>query len=442
MNRCFNVIAIAFVLLTIGCIPVLAASADEYWPAWRGPGGTGVSPHGQPPVTWSEAENIKWKVKLEGDPSGASPIVWAEKIFFQEAVKTDVRAANAPTSTRSRRGPGGTTPANVYRFDVVCLDRNTGKQLWRKTVREELPHEGHHRDHGFASFTPATDGKLLWANFGSRGVHCLDLEGNPKWSRDLGKMNTRNAFGEGGSLALAGDTLVVVRDHEGDSSIVALNKGTGEILWQRQRDEPSAWSTPVPVEVNGKTQIVASAANFIRSYDLETGETIWQCGGMTLNVVPTPVVGLGMVFCASGFRGSSLQAIELGHTGDLTETDAIKWHVDKATPYVPSPLLYGERLYVFAVNTAALSCYNAKTGEPYFVRERLEKIRGVYASPVAAAGRIYLAGRNGVTYVLQDSEKLEVLAVNTLDDGFDASPAVVGNEMLLKGKAHLYCIAE
>ncbi len=437
------------VVLVLVSGSVFANSNDDNWPSWRGVDCTGVSAKGDPPLTWSETKNIKWKVKLEGDESDSSPVIWGDKIFFQTAVKTAVKgeveetAEPSDTSERSerRRGPGGIKPTNVYKFNLVCLDRNSGKLVWQKTVREELPHEGHHQSHGFASFTPTTDGEFIWANFGSRGIHCFDMDGNVKWSRDLGKMKTVMAFGEGGSLVVAGDAVIVVRDHQGESFIIALNKMTGETIWKKQRDEGTSWAAPLRVEVNGKTQIISSATKLIRSYDLKTGDVIWQCGGQTRNVIPTPVTGFGMVYCASGFRGSSLQAIELGRTGELSGTDAVKWHVKEATPYVPSPLLYGEKLYVCSVNNAIISCYNAKTGEPYFFKEKLEQIKGIYASPIAAANRVYFVGRNGVVYVLKASEKLEVLAINTLDDGFDASPAVVGNEIYLKGKQNLYCIA-
>jgi outer membrane protein assembly factor BamB len=405
----------------------------------------GISEKGNPPLTWSETENIKWKVKLTGDGSNSSPIIWEDKIFFQTAVKIDVKgkAALSATSGNSgrRRGPGGSPPTNVYKFNLVCLDRNSGKQVWQKTVREELPHQGHHNDHGFASFTPATNGKLIWANFGSRGLHCYDMDGNVKWSKDLGKMNTVMGFGEGGSLAVEGDAVIVVRDHEGDSFIIALNKETGDTIWKKERDERTSWATPLPIEVNGKIQVVVSATGLIRSYDLKTGDIVWQCGGQTRNVIPSPVTGFDIVYCASGFRGSSLQAIELGRKGDLSDTDAVKWHVKEATPYVPSPLLYGEKLYVCSGNNGIISCYNAKTGKAYFLKERLEEISGIYASPSAAAGRIYFVGRRGTTCVLKPSEKFEVLAVNKLEDRFDCSPAFVGNEMYLKGKDNLYCIA-
>lgn len=163
---------------------------------------------------------------------------------------------------------------------------------------------------------------------------------------------------------------------------------------------------------------------------------------MTRNVIPSPVAGFGMVYCTSGFRGSALLAIELGRTGDLGGTDAIKWQVGEATPYVPAPLLYNGKIYVGNVNYGVISCYDAKTGKPYFFKEKLEQINQIYASPAGAAGRIYIVGRNGVTYVLKSSEKFEVLAVNKLDDAIDCSPAFVGDELYLKGKEYLYCIAK
>ncbi len=436
-------IIVVIVLFTAG---VSEGSDPEYWPTWRGPNMMGIPTEGNPPVKWSESENIKWKVKLTGDGSNSSPIIWKDKIIFQTAVDTNRKGKDAPKNEEDskgggRRGFGGKKPSNIFKFSVVCLDRKTGKLVWEKTVSEIHPHEGHHGDHGFASFSPVTDGKLIWANFGSRGLHCLDMDGNLKWSKELGKMNTVMSFGEGSSPSLAGDAVIVVVDHQGDSYIVAFNKDTGDLIWKKDRDEVTSWATPIPVKVNGKIQVVTSATNLIRSYDVKTGDIIWQCGGQTRNVIPSPVVGFGMIYCTSGFRGSALQAIELGRTGDLSNTDAIKWHTEEATPYVPSPLLYGDKLYVCSVNKGVISCYNAKTGKPYFLKEQLEEINGIYASPAGVAGRIYFVGRNGVTYVVNSSEKFEVLAVNKLDAKFDCSPAFAGNEIYLKGKEYLYCIA-
>lgn len=440
MNQHLRITTIALGLLA--CLAI-NASAAEYWPKWRGPEGTGVAPEGNPPVTWSETENVKWKIDVPGVGT-SSPIIWGDKIFFQTAILVEETAtASAGTASAGGGGRGmSQAPSGVYSFELVCLDRGTGKLIWQKSARREQPHEGHHRDHGFASYSPVTDGQHIWASFGSRGLHCFDLDGNLKWSRDLMKMQTRSGFGEGSSPALAGNSVVVVLDHEGDSAIFAFNRDTGEPLWRKGRDERTAWATPVAVKVDGRTQVIANATTFVRSYDAQTGEIIWQCTGQTQNVIPTPVTGFGKVFCTSGFRGSALVAIELGHTGDLTGSDAIAWQVNEGTPYVPSPLLYGDKIYVCSGNNPILSCHDAQSGKAHFVRQRLSGINGVYASPVGAAGRVYVVGRNGVTVVLKNSGTLEILATNTLDDGFDASPAIVGDEMYLKGRTSLYCIAQ
>ena len=430
-------------VLVLMNVNVFGNSADDYWPTWRGPNRSGVSPQGNPPLTWSETENIKWKVKLAGDASNSSPIIWEDKIFFQTAIKTDVQGKPGAPSTSEgagrRRGPGGAPPTNIYKFNLVCLDRDSGKLLWEKTVCQVKPHQGHHGDHGFASFSPVTDGELVWAAYGSRGIYCYDMAGNKVWSKELPQMKTM--FGEGGSPSLAGNAVIVLSDQQDESFIFAFEKKTGELLWKKARDEPTSYATPMPVTVDGKLQVIVNATNFIRSYDAQIGEVIWQCAGQTRNVVPTPVIGFGTVYCTSGFRGNALQAIKLGGKGDLSGSDAVVWQVNETTtPYVPSPLLYDGRIYVCASNKEVLSCYDARTGEPHFVKQTMNEMKGVYASPTAAAGRIYFVGRNGVSYVLKPSDKFEVLAVNTLNDKIDCSPAFVGNEMYIKGKETLYCL--
>ena len=450
MNKLLTLTLAIGSLMSWAALCAHGESGHDYWPTWRGPEATGAAPKGTPPLTWSETENVKWKVKLPGAGT-SSPIVWGDRIFFQTATGTDQKGAPAAASEGSESGGdeggrrpfhGGVAPDNVYRFELLCLDRGTGEIRWQRTVREELPHEGHHPEHGFASYSPVTDGQHVWANFGSRGVHCYDVEGNHTWSVDLGKMKTSNGFGEGSSPSLAGDALVVLMDHEGDSFVIALDKKSGEPMWRKDRDERTSWATPLPVEVNGRLQVIVSATNFVRSYDAQTGDLIWQCSGQTRNTIPSPVSGFGAVFCTSGFRGSALHAIELGGTGNLTGTGAIRWQVNEATPYVPSPLLYGDKLYVCSVNRGVISCYQAETGKANFVKQRLGDVSEVYASPVGAADRVYFVGRSGKTQVIKRSETYEPLATNVLEDEFDASPAIAGNELFLKGKTYLYCLAE
>jgi outer membrane protein assembly factor BamB len=426
------------------------APADAHWPSWRGPLKTGVSATADPPITWSETENVKWKVKLPGTGS-STPVIWGDRVFVQSAVPVPGKGpapAEQPAplagSQGGRQGGFGrpSAPDQPNQFTLLCLDRATGKTLWKKVVREEVPHEGHHPDHGFSSHSAVTDGRRVYAYFGSRGLHCFDMDGTPKWSKDLGRMRTKMQFGEGSSPALHGDTIVVNWDHEGEDFIVALDAETGKEKWRQPREEDTSWTTPLIIEHEGRAQVVTSATKKIRSYDLASGKVIWECAGMTANAIPTPVAGHDMVFLTSGFRGNSLMAIKLGREGDLTGTDAVAWSHNRNTPYVPSPMLMGGKLYIFSHNTGILSVVDAKTGKPLINAERIEGLQGVYASPVGAAGKVFLAGRNGATVVLKESEKLEVLATNQLDDKFDASPAVVGKEIYLRGRDNLYCIAK
>lgn len=237
--------------------------------------------------------------------------------------------------------------------------------------------------------------------------------------------------------------LVVVWDHLGQSFVAAFDKQTGDELWRRERDEIDTWATPLVVQHQGRTQVVTSGQNRLRSYDLATGDIVWESPGVTMNPIPSPVAADGMVFVTSGFRGNNLKAIRLADAkGDLTGTPAIVWELDRDTPYVPSPLLYDGVLCLLKTNTAVLSAFDASTGRPHFALQRLEGLDEVFSSPVGAAGRVYITDRHGTTLVIRQGPKYEVLATNTLDDGFDASPAIVGNEIFMRGYKYLYAIAE
>ena len=439
-------------LLFLGCGSVVclgsapASAGAEYWPQWRGPLATGAAPSADPPLKWSENENIRWKVKIPGFGS-STPIIWGDRVFIVTALSTgkkpDGSAAPAPAPReQGGRGMRSEAPTAVHQFVVLCLDRKTGKTLWQKTAREELPHEGHHQTHGFASASPVTDGQFVIAYFGSRGLHCYDMEGNLKWTKDFGRMVTKNSFGEGASPALHGDDVLVNWDHEEDDFLISLDKRTGKERWRTPRDEGTGWSTPLIVTHGGKQQVVINATGKVRSYDLATGKELWSSTGQTANAIPTPVASGDTVFVTSGFRGSALQAIQLGRTGDLAGSDAIRWSHDKNTPYVPSPLLVENYLYFLSGNDAKLSCFDAKSGKPHFEAERLEQVFSVYASPVAAKQRIYVLGREGTCLVLKQGPKLEVLATNKVDDKTDASLALVGHELFLRGHQNLYCISE
>jgi outer membrane protein assembly factor BamB len=420
-----------------------ASQREQNWHQWRGPNADGVSPSADPPVQWSEQSNIKWKVAIPGKGS-ATPIVWNDRIYLLSAIETDkkpaqppARSAPAPSTGRALALPA---PSTLHQYVVLCLDRATGKTLWQRVAAEEVPHEGRHDTNTFASGSPTTDGQLLYASFGSRGIFCFDLDGSPVWKRDLGDMRTRAGFGEGSSPALHGNTLVMNWDHEGQSFIAALDAKTGETRWQVNRDERTTWATPLITEYQGRTQVITNASKRVRSYDLATGELIWECGGQAGNPIPCPIRQDDIVYCMTGYQGYAVYALPLAAKGDITGTQQIVWRRTDTGPYVCCGLLYDGLLYVTKGRDAIASVLDPKTGSTITDQKRLPGLSTLYASPVAAAGRIYYVARDGTGLVLKHGPELEVLATNKLDEGIDASPVPLGKQLFLRGEKSLYCI--
>lgn len=432
-----------------------ALAADE-WPQWRGPLSSGVAA-GPAPIQWSEEEGIRWKVELPGEGS-STPVVWGDHIILTAAVNTELtpdgeKPATEPEPEGGRRGGerggrggrGGrgrsAAPTSVHEFLVMALDRESGKEIWRTTVAETVPHESGHSTNTQASASPVTDGEHIYAFFGSRGLHCLDMEGKPVWSKELGQMQTRNQFGEGASPALHGDTLVIVWDHEGDDFIAAFDKKTGEERWRKERDEPTTWVTPLIVPVGDRHQVIVPATGASRAYDLKTGEVVWSLAGMTTNCIPTPMYEDGVVYMMSGYRGSALQAIKLeGAKGDLTDSEHLLWSHRKGTSYVPSGVLVDGMIYFLRTNTGVLSAVKSGDGASVYEGERLGDIRAVYASITAAGDYLYIPSREGLTAVVKRGPEFELVALNALDGVFDASPVIVDGELLLRGTNSLYCV--
>lgn len=435
---------LAVIVILSACAFVTGAGdgPENNWPTWRGPGSAGLALDGSPPAEWSETKNIRWKVAIPGKGL-ASPIVWGDLVFVQTAIETDETAEIEDVTSDGKKWAKKILPDKVLEFVILAYNRHDGSIVWQRTVNKSLPHEATHETASWASTSPVTDGESVFAYFGSNGLFSYSLAGDLIWKTDLGNMETRNSFGEGSSPALHGNTLVVNWDHEGDSFIVALDKNTGKEIWRRERDEPTSWSTPAIVDYNGRTQVIVSATNRIRGYDLSNGDNIWECSGMTLNVVPTPVISGGLVFVASGFRGDALMAIDFSKAeGDITGTEAVVWTHDADAPYVPSPLVVGDRVYFLKTNTEIMSSLDAKTGAVVIAPIRLEGIKGVYASPVATRDHIFFTGRNGTTVVIEAGSEFKIVSTNKLNDNFDASPAIVGDALYLRGKSMLYCISE
>ncbi|MBL9138433.1 MAG: PQQ-like beta-propeller repeat protein [Verrucomicrobiales bacterium] len=417
------------------------ASTGGDWPQWRGPLSNGVSPEAQPPVSWSETNHVRWKIAAPGK-GHSSPIVSGDRVYLTSAVP--IGEAQPPVYDRAPGTHDNVPVTHRHRFVVLAVDRTDGRIVWQTSVKEEFPHEGGHATGSLASNSPTTDGERVYAFFGSRGLYCLDREGRVEWSKDLGRMKTLHAHGEGSSPVLYGDWLVVCWDHEGDSFLMALDKRTGAQRWKVARDEKTSWSTPLVVDHAGRAQIVVSATQRIRGYDLTAGTLLWECAGLTDNVVSSPVYARGVIIAGNSYYRQAMVAIRLdGAAGDVTQTDRVAWRLNRLTPYVSSPLLYDDTLYFLRHNQNILSRLDPATGQPKGEPIRLSAIEDfIFASPVGAADRIYVTARDGTTVVLSHTNNNPVLAANRLNDTFSATPALAGKDLFLRGENHLYRIAE
>lgn len=416
-----------FSLLPVLALFATTARADN-WPHWRGPNGNGVAPQANPPTEWSASKNIKWKARLTSHENG-SPIVWEDQVFLVGTQEVE---------------PAEKDALPKFAFNVISLDRETGALRWKQTATVTRPHQRVHNTTGYASNSPCTDGERLYAHFGSRGLYCYTLDGALVWKRDdLGKMETLNNFGEGSSPTLSGDVIVVPWDHQGPSALWVLNKHTGDTIWKVDREEPTGWATPVVVEHAGRKQIVMNGQHSARGYDLETGEELWHCDGQTVRPICTPAVGDGVVYVCSGFQGDYMGAFRLDGKGDIKGTDSVVWEFtpERGMCDMSSPLLVNGRLYFHSRKESPLSCIDAETARPHYVKQPLEGLRAkVYASPIAAGGYVFLTGVDGTTVVIREGDSLDVVATNSLGEFVGGTPAAAADELYIRGEKHLFCI--
>lgn len=430
-------------LLSVFCSAALAAAqgrSTASWPHWRGPSHDGVAT-GNPPLTWSDTSNIKWKVAIPGR-GFSTPVAAGDRLFLTTAIPTG-RKVEGPAPAGGGRGPGGGAGAGEeHRLEVLAIDRATGKIAWQRTATTTIPHEGYHQRYGsFASNAPATDGQRVYAFFGSRGLFVYDLGGKPLWQKDLGlKMQMRLAFGEGSGTVVHDGRIFLQFDHQGEGFIVALDAADGKELWRTPRNENSSWSTPLVVEHGGAKQLVVTADTKVKSYAFDTGKMIWEVAGLGTNPIPQPVQFRDLVLVMSGYRTPRLMAIRLGRTGDLTGTDSVVWETTRGTSYTASPALHDGRLYVIADN-GMMSVFDAATGTPHYLQQRLPRPYNFKASPLVVNDRVYLATEEGDVVVVKAGSTFEVLATNTLaDQSFIASPIVIGDDLFLRSRTHLFRI--
>tara|TARA_R110002096_G_scaffold159011_10_gene324657 strand:- start:2948 stop:4252 length:1305 start_codon:yes stop_codon:yes gene_type:complete len=430
-------------MFRLACFLLISASlavGQTDWPHFRGPLFTGEAPEANPPVEWSETRNLRWKTELPG-LGHSSPIVWGDQIFLTSAIPVGDPLPEPKFS--GREGAHNNLPiTHRQRFVVLSVDRQSGELLWETQVNEALPHEGGHETGSLASASIVTDGERVYAFFGSYGLFCLDLDGRVIWTANFGAMHSKHGHGEGASPLVANDFVIVNWDHEEDSSLSAFDRRTGELQWQTKRDEKTSWASPIAAKVDGKMQVIVSGTKAVRGYDLETGDVIWECGPLSANVVASPLYQDGVVYAMSSYTFQAGFAVRIsdGAKGDLSGSDRVLWRRTRRTPYIPTPLLTDGVLYFLAHYQGVLSRVVAETGEEATGPFRIPGMREVYASPVAAKGRLYFVDRSGATLVLSSDPEPKPLALNQLDDRFSATPALSGDMLILRGERHLYGI--
>ena len=428
---------LACVIVSSAVLAAAATTTTPQWPQWRGPYNTGMASGGAP-LKWDDKTNVRWKVAIPGR-GHSTPVVAGDRLFLTTAVPT---GKGAPPQGAGRAG-GGADADLEHRFEVLAVDRGTGKIAWQRTATIATPHEGYHRVYGsFASNSPVTDGTRVFAFFGSRGLYAYDVNGTPLWQKDFGvQMRMDMAFGEGTPLTLHDGRLLLHFDHLDTGFLVMLDPATGREIWRTKRTEPYNWAAPYVARHNGRRQIIVNGLT-VRSYDFETGALLWEAGGLGENTIPQPVQHEDLIFAMSGHTVKMIMAIRLGRTGNLTGTDAIVWSTPRGAPYTPSPVLHESRLYVLT-DSGQLSTFDAATGKALYQQARLPQPYNFKASPVGADGKLYLASEDEDVIVVRMGDTLEVLATNTLSgQSFIASPVIADGDIYLRSRTHLFRVGE
>ena len=419
-----------------------ATQAADHWPQFRGPAASGVPANCSAPEAWSASDRVAWKTPIPGR-GWSSPIVWGERIFITTAIKEGVERE----AVKKGLYLGGDRPApkDVHRWVVYCLDLNGGKIVWEREVHRGIPEHGHHLKNTLASETPVTDGERVYAYFGNVGMFCFDLEGKPLWSKRWENVPTRFGWGTAASPVLHGERIYLVNDNDKESFLVALDKKTGEQIWRVERDEKSNWATPFIWENEKRTEIVTPGTGRIRSYGLD-GQLLWELGGMSVITIPTPSAQHGLLYITSGYvmdRRKPLFAIRPGAVGNITlqenetHSEYVAWCQPQAGPYNPSPIVYGDFLYVL-YDMGLLACYDAKTGKEVYGKRRIGPgARAFTSSPWAYGGKLFCLSEDGDTFVIRAGAEFELLGKNSLGELCMATPAIVRDGLIIRTESHL-----
>lgn len=407
MTRALDLV---FLSITVACVVLAAAPGDvrmievsgegaKYWPRWRGPSGQGLVAAGQYTDTWNAKTSV-WKVPVPGR-GNSSPIVWGDRIFLT------------------------TGYGNGERLSMLAYSRADGKKLWETFISQNGSEYVHYKN-GYASATPATDGQLVYASFGRHGLVAFDFNGKIAWQHKFGRLD--NYHGPAGSPVLYKDRVFIFQDVEpapGQTAFVgAFDKQTGKPLWITPRRETVGWGTAVVINSGERDELIVSSMYRTAAYDPDTGKELWTVGGNTYEVIPTPVVGHGLLFVSSGRAGPTI-AIRPGGSGDVTRSH-VAWSSPRGSPFVPSGILAGDLLYLINDMQSILTVYEAATGKVvYQDRLGIAMREGFSASPVSVNGKLFFTNDDGQTFVVEAGRQFKLLHINELGEQTLASPALV-----------------
>lgn len=464
-------LTVLLVLSASATLVLAAAPSTDNWPSFRGADALAVADDDpRLPTTWSVTENVAWKTAVPG-LGWSSPVIWGDKIFVT-TVTSDGEIEEPKMGLYFPYGSpeSGGMPAkdgvlmerskDVHHWWVYAIDIKTGEVAWKTEVHKGEPDFDRHLKNTYASETPVTDGKHVYAYFGNLGVWALDMDGKVVWEKRLAAAATRLGWGTAASPALHDNTLVVVNDNDDQSYILGLDATTGEEGFRVKREEGTNWSTPFVWEHEGRTEIVTTGSDEVRSYDME-GRLLWHMTGMDSISIPQPFSAHGLLYMTSGYIGDKVKpvfAIRPGAKGDITleegqqSNEFVVWYNSSAGPYHPTPLVYGD-YYFTLLDLGFFTVHNAKTGEElYFtedqkttkqVKRRIKRGSGGFtASPWAYNGKIFVLSEDGDTYVLDTAKGFELVATNSLDEVSMSTPAIAQGSLFIRTRGHLWRLTE
>jgi outer membrane protein assembly factor BamB len=425
-----------FALALILC----ALTVVDNWPQWRGPRGQGVSDEKNLPLEWSPTKNIKWKTPISGR-GHSSPIVWDNRLFLTTAVEGSVvpgaAAVKHVINGQTVKFPDTAGADRSHALKLISVDVETGKIVWERTVYEGRVYDDRQKTNSYASSTPATDGRYVYAYFGSEGLYCYDFEGNQVWKATLGGI-AKMGYGEGTSPIIFENLVIVQADSEmGDGSyIAAFDRTNGKQVWKTARKNRASWSTPVVVRGPRRTELIASGAESVVSYDPATGKELWQSEGLISHAIPSSLVADDLVFVYAGSHDKRGYALRVGEN-----SNKVVWRHDKGTAYVASGVLYDGSIYLIT-DSGTMTALDAKTGQLKYEGGRLPAPSIFFASPVAFEGKILITSQDGDSFLINAGPKHEILATNSIGEPVYASPAISGGRIFIRGERNLYCIGK